>query len=95
MTAGVAWELFEFVSFVARSTEAPTAYADTVGDLVMDWTGAALAAWLVHVWWRHHLPPQRAPAKLDGPALCIGTSEDPTGPNGPPHRPLNSETMST
>ena len=55
MTAAVGWELFEFVSFVTRSSEAPTAYADTIGDLVLGWTGAWLAAWLVHSYWRHHL----------------------------------------
>ena len=55
MTAALGWEGFEFVSFVTRSAEVSTAYADTVGDLTMDWLGAALAAWLVHSQWRHHL----------------------------------------
>ena len=51
MTAALAWELFELVSFVTRSTELPTAYADTLGDLLAGWVGAgcfavtAAAAW--------------------------------------------------
>jgi hypothetical protein len=74
MTAGLAWEVFELVSFVTRSREAPTAYADTVGDLVMDWLGACLAAWLVHARWRHHLVDrarveERPPAWRAGPKV--------------------------
>lgn len=57
MTAALAWELFELVSFVTRSAELPSAYADTLGDLLAGWIGTVLAALLVHRAWRHHLPP--------------------------------------
>ena len=67
MTVGLGWELFELVSFVRRSSEAPTAYADTIGDLVMDWVGACLAAWLVHTAWRHHLPSARSDGTIATP----------------------------
>lgn len=56
MTAAVAWELFEYVSFVTHSSEVPTAYGDTVGDLVLGWLGTITAALLVHYAWRHHMP---------------------------------------
>ena len=60
MTAALTWELFEYFSFLTRSTELPTAYADTVGDLALGWLGT-IAAWLlVHHSWRHHLPPPAA-----------------------------------
>ncbi len=57
MTAALAWELFELVAFVTRSAELPSAYADTLGDLLAGWCGSVLAALLVHHAWRHHLPP--------------------------------------
>ena len=47
MTFAVAWELFEYLAFVARSAERGTAYADTVGDLVLGWSGTVVAALLV------------------------------------------------
>lgn len=56
MTAALLWELFELVAFVTRSAELPTAYADTLGDLLAGWCGTVLAALLVHHAWRHHLP---------------------------------------
>lgn len=56
MTAALAWEVFEYVAFVTRSAELPSAYADTIGDLVLGWIGTLLAAVLVHTSWRHHLP---------------------------------------
>lgn len=56
MTAALAWELFELVSFVTRSAELPSAYADTLGDLLAGWVGTVLAALLVHHAWRPHLP---------------------------------------
>ena len=56
MTAAIVWELFEYLSFLTRSAELPTAYADTVGDLTLGWLGAVAAALLVHHVWRHHLP---------------------------------------
>ncbi len=62
MTAALLWEVFEYFSFVTRSSEMPTAYADTVGDLVLGWLGALTAALLVHFVWRHHLPEHRLDA---------------------------------
>ena len=59
MTAALGWELFEFASFVTHSSELPTAYGDTIGDLVMGWFGTIAAALLVHMAWRHHLPVHR------------------------------------
>ena len=47
MTLSLVWELWEFYAFVTRSGEAPTAYADTLGDLALGWVGAVLAAVLV------------------------------------------------
>jgi hypothetical protein len=47
VTLSLAWELWEFYAFVTRSGEASTAYADTLGDLVLGWAGAVLAAVLV------------------------------------------------
>ena len=47
VTLSLAWEVWEFYAFVTRSGEAPTAYADTLGDLVLGWVGAVLAAVLV------------------------------------------------
>jgi hypothetical protein len=49
VTLSLAWELWEFYAFVTRSGEAPTAYADTLGDLALGWVGAVLAAVLVGV----------------------------------------------
>ena len=47
MTMALAWEMWEYAAFVTRSREVATAYADTVGDLAMGWTGAVAAALLV------------------------------------------------
>lgn len=44
MTVALAWELWEFWSFITRSDEMPTAYTDTLGDLVLGWLGALTAA---------------------------------------------------
>jgi hypothetical protein len=43
MSASLAWELFEYATFLTRSTEWISAYSDTVGDLALGWVGAALA----------------------------------------------------
>lgn len=56
MTVALGWELFEYVSFVTGSPELPTAYADTIGDLMLGWLGTITAALLVHYAWRHHMP---------------------------------------
>ena len=47
--AALAWELFEYASFVTRSSELPSAYPDTLGDLSMGGLGCVLAAWVVHI----------------------------------------------
>jgi hypothetical protein len=52
MTMALAWEIFEYVSFVKRSSELPTAYADTIVDLTLGWLGSFLAALAVALAWR-------------------------------------------
>ena len=52
MTASLGWELFEYVSFLTRSSELPTAYADTLGDLTLGWAGSLVAAVVVATAWR-------------------------------------------
>lgn len=61
MTLALAWEVWEYLAFVARSGEAGTAYADTVWDLALGWCGAVVAAVLLgargdhrsSLGWRH------------------------------------------
>jgi hypothetical protein len=53
LTASLGWELFEYATFLTRSTEWPSAYSDTVGDLVLGWLGSVLAALVVAAAWRH------------------------------------------
>jgi len=53
LTASLAWELFEYGTFLTRSTEWTTAYSDTVGDLSLGWLGSALAAVVIAVSRRH------------------------------------------
>lgn len=65
MTAALGWEVFEYVTFVRYSTEEPTAYGDTIGDLVMGWFGTIAAALLVHLVWRSHLPAHRESVRPD------------------------------
>ena len=48
-TASLAWELWEYGAFVARSSEMPTAYRDTLGDLSQGWLGAVTAAVVVQI----------------------------------------------
>jgi len=52
LTASLAWELFEYGTFLTRSTEWTTAYSDTIGDLTLGWLGSVLAALVVAVVWR-------------------------------------------
>lgn len=51
-TAALAWEVFEYLSFLTTSPELPTAYADTIVDLYLGWLGAALAAVVIPALWR-------------------------------------------
>jgi hypothetical protein len=48
VTAALAWEVAEYVSFVRLSSERIDAYADTLGDLTLGALGAVLAALVVH-----------------------------------------------
>lgn len=41
--AAILWELGEYVAFIRNSTELETAYKDTLGDMMLGLTGAALA----------------------------------------------------
>ncbi|MBC2935164.1 hypothetical protein [Nocardioides sp. zg-1228] len=76
MTLGVAWEVWEYLAFVTRSGEAGTAYADTVGDLTLDWMGAVLAAVLLG------LPGFHRPGVLPTPPH-LGATRRPSRPGGP------------
>ena len=64
-TAALVWELYEFTTFVTRSPERTTAYADTLGDLALGWLGALTAAVAVALVHRHEhvrgasMPPVR------------------------------------
>lgn len=47
--AALVWEVGEYVTFVRGGAEESTAYADTLGDMVLGTTGALLASVLVAV----------------------------------------------
>ena len=53
-TTAILWELAEYVAFVPNSPEAATAYADTLGDLVLGLLGGTIAALLIA--WRASAP---------------------------------------
>ncbi|WP_166140029.1 hypothetical protein [Nocardioides ochotonae] len=63
-TAGIVWELAEYVAFLSKSTERRSAYSDTLGDLTLDTLGAVVAALVLFVLWRrgqlHRAAPQLA-----------------------------------
>ena len=44
MTLALVWEMWEYAAFVTRSAEVGSAYADTLGDLVLGWGGCVVAA---------------------------------------------------
>ena len=52
VTAAVAWEIAEYFAFLRISSEAPHAYADTLGDLGLGTLGVLCAAFAVHAAWR-------------------------------------------
>ena len=52
LSASLGWELFEYATFLTRSTEWTSAYSDTVGDLTLGWLGSVLAALAVTIAWR-------------------------------------------
>lgn len=64
MTASLAWEVFEYLTFVTRSRELANAYRDTIGDLVLAWLGAVVAAALVKA------------ARRSGQAVLVGEDDD-------------------
>jgi hypothetical protein len=51
ITVSLVWEVFEYVSFLTRSPEWPTAYQDTMGDLILAWLGALCAGLFVSGVW--------------------------------------------
>jgi hypothetical protein len=53
VTAALAWEIAEYFAFVRISTELPSAYADTLGDLGLGTAGAVVAALVMYAWRRH------------------------------------------
>jgi hypothetical protein len=67
-SVALAWELFEYISFVTTSPEAPTAYADTIWDLVLGWLGAFTASVIVHAVWRQRPVSRAALAPAPAPA---------------------------
>jgi hypothetical protein len=52
LTSAVVWEVAEYFAFVGRSSESPTAYADTLGDIALGALGAVLAALGIQWSWR-------------------------------------------
>lgn len=66
LTASLAWELFEYGSFLTRSTEWTTAYSDTIGDLSLGWVGAVVAAFVLCLTWRRPSPRDAARTPRDG-----------------------------
>jgi hypothetical protein len=55
LSVSLLWELFEYATFLTRSTEWTTAYSDTIGDLTLGWLGSVLAALVVGLVWRRGL----------------------------------------
>lgn len=51
-TAGIVWELAEYVTFLSKSTERRFAYTDTLGDLTLNTLGAVVAGLVIFVLWR-------------------------------------------
>lgn len=64
-TAAIAWEVAEYVTFIAASDELVTAYTDTLGDLVLGLLGGTVGAVLVEVTGR------RRPASTPPPGTRI------------------------
>jgi hypothetical protein len=54
ITASLGWELFEYLTFVTRSSEVHMAYSDTLGDLALGWLGGLAAGVVLHRIWRAH-----------------------------------------
>ncbi len=60
LSASLAWEVFEYLTFVTRSRELANAYRDTIGDLTLAWLGAVTAALLLTVARRAEISAGRA-----------------------------------
>lgn len=72
VTAALAWEVFEYVSFVTRSPELPTAYSDTLGDLVLGWAGSLVGPSAVAaLWWLT----RRSPATVASQVVSVDAME--------------------
>ena len=69
MTMALGWEIFEYVSFVTRSSELPTAYADTVVDLGLGWLGSVVAGAAVATIWWHRRRRDSGPGTEDAPSV--------------------------
>lgn len=64
LTVSLGWEVFEYFSFVTRSSELQWAYRDTIGDLTLGWLGSVTAAAAIATYWHLSQPPpiaRRAP----------------------------------
>lgn len=53
LTMSLAWELWEYLTFLTRHSEAATAYQDTLADLALGWLGAVSASVVLFAWRRH------------------------------------------
>ncbi|MFE4000768.1 hypothetical protein ACFX43_18495 [Nocardioides sp. YIM B13467] len=65
MTSSVGWELFEYFSFVTRSSELRWAYRDTIGDLTLGWLGSVTAAAAISAYW--HVTQSASNVRLETP----------------------------
>ncbi|MEU0314162.1 hypothetical protein [Nocardioides sp. NPDC006273] len=60
MTIALAWEVFEYFSFVTTSSELQWAYRDTIGDLTLGWLGSVAAAAVIAAYWHFTESPSGA-----------------------------------
>ncbi|MFE6509638.1 hypothetical protein ACFVDI_15800 [Nocardioides sp. NPDC057767] len=60
LTISLGWEVFEYFSFVTRSSELQWAYRDTIGDLTLGWLGSVAAAAAIAAYWHHTRSPSGA-----------------------------------
>ncbi|MER6970899.1 hypothetical protein ABT304_07590 [Nocardioides sp. NPDC000445] len=65
MTCSIGWELFEYFSFVTRSSELRWAYRDTIGDLTLGWLGSFTAAAVITAYWRLTQMPSNVRLEID------------------------------
>ena len=60
LTISLWWEVFEYFSFVTRSSELKWAYRDTIGDLTLGWLGSVAAAAAIAAYWHFTQAPSSA-----------------------------------